>query len=324
MMSDLSFEALGWWLAITVGASLLSALFYPFVSHWISNLDAWLRSLVRLFYATSSPVVATISVVLVTQPALAGLFIPAHCHGNQCDAHAPVYAHDSVIFLGLAATSSLIVLLLLLVLLWTLRRAHRQFRVLSALTDRDQKGYRILDGPDFLACCVGLWKPRVLVSYGLIQQLLPGELEIVLSHERAHAERLDNLRAVSLRWLTVFWPASVRRRINSDHRADSEQACDHAAARTGTGPSPVASVIRKLSTLSSRTATAKIESHIGFDGDDSAARLIALEHCYNGGKTPVSGWLKAFGCLSLNWVLHIYLFTLGSHEMIEWLGRVAG
>lgn len=321
-MSEWSFEVLGWWLAITVGASLLSALFYPIVSYWITGFGASLRSFVRLFYAATAPATAGLSVVLLTQPTLSGLFITAHCHGDQCGAHAPVYAHDSVIILGLAAISSLVVLLLLLALLWTLRRAHRQYRVLNAIADRDRHGYQTLDSDELLACCVGLWKPKVLLSRGLIQQLQPEELAIVLSHERAHADRLDNLRALLLRWLTLFWPRSLRKRIGGDSRADAEQACDHAAARTGSGSAQVAAVIRRLSALSSATATAQAECRIGFDGDDSVTRLMALDRDSQSSETSLGNWLKAFVYLSLNWVLLIYLFTAGSHELIEWLGSV--
>ena len=257
--------------------------------------------------------------MLLTQPALSGLFVTAHCHGDQCGAHAPVYTHDSIIDLGLAAISGLIILLLLLALLWTLHRAHRQFRVLSAIADRDQDGYQTLPSDDLLACCVGLWKPRVLLTQGLVQQLQADELAIVLCHERAHADRMDNLRALLLRWLTLFWPRTLRMRISSDSRADAEQACDDVAARSVAGSGQVAAVIRKLSELSSRTAEAGRECRTGFDGADSAIRLIALERGGNGDETPVRSWLKVFVGLSLNWVLLIYLFTAGFHELIEWL-----
>ncbi len=278
-MAELSFEVLGWWLAITVAASMLSALTYPLFSRWIKDLDPSTQSLVQLVYAASAPLAALLSVVLVTQPTLASLVIPAHCHGSQCGAHAPVYAQDSAILLGLAVASSLFILFLLVILLWTLRRAYRQIRVLKVLTFGAADGYRIVETADPLACCVGLLRPQVILSQGLVNQLRSDELAVVLAHERAHADRMDNLRAFLLRWLTVFWPATLKQRVNADSRANAEQACDLAAARSVAEPTQVAAVIRKLTELCSRASPDDKESRFGFDGDNALTRLTALERC---------------------------------------------
>lgn len=321
-MAELLLEILGWWLVITVVGSLLSAFAYPSVCRWIRYLGPSMRSVVRLVYVGSAPVAALLAVVLVTQPSLAGFLIPAHCHGSQCGAHTPVYAGDSVILIGLASVSSLIGLLLLAVLFWALRRGQRRLRMLSALTHGSIKGYRTLDSADVLVCCMGLWRPQILLSRGLIDQLQPDELAIVLAHERAHAERLDNLRALLLRWLTVFWPTSLNQQVRSDSRADAEQACDLAAARAVAGPLRVAAVIRKLSELSSGTTRIPGYRSIGFDCDDAATRMTVLDRGCKFDEPPLGGLCKAFACLSLSWCLQIYLLTAVSHQMIEWLGSV--
>jgi Zn-dependent protease with chaperone function len=323
MMAELSFEVLGWWLAITVAASWLSAFTYPLFSRWIADLSPSLQSFARLVYVGSAPVAALLSVVLVTHPSLAGLVIPGHCHGDQCGAHTPVYAQDSVILLGLAVASSLIILCSLLVLLWTLRRARRQIRALKVLTFGAAEGYRTVDTADMLACCVGLWRPQILVSRGLVDQLQPDELTVVLAHERAHAERMDNLRALLLRWLTVFWPAALKQQAIKDSRTNAEQACDLAAARSVAEPMQVASVIRKLTELCSSAVTSKKESRFGFDGENVSTRLSSLERCCKIDRSPASGWFKAIGGLTLSWCLQICVLTLVSHELIEWLGSLA-
>ena len=322
-MAELSFEVLGWWLALTVAASMLSAIAYPLFCRWIADLGPSLQSVVRLVYAGSAAVAALLSVVLVTQPTLAGLVIPSHCHGSQCGAHTPVYAQDSALNLGLAAASSLIILFLLLVLLWTLRRARRQFRILKVLTFGAAEGYRTVDTADMLACCVGLWRPQILLSRGLVDQLQPDELVVVLAHERAHAERMDNLRALLLRWFTVFWPAALKQRVSNDSRANAEQACDLAAARLVAEPMQVASVIRKLTELCSSAATSKRESRFGFDGDNAATRLTALERCSRSDRHPTRGRFRAVGYLILHWCLQVCVLNLVSHEVIEWLGTLA-
>ncbi len=317
-MTSASFETLGWWLAIAVGASLISSAFYPVFSRGISELDASSRTLVRLVYAGSAPLIAALTIVLISQPGLASLFVPAHCHGDECGAHTPIYAQDSVVVLALAAVSTVVVFFLLLVFLWTLRRAHRQFQVINALANADRRGYKILDSHDLYACCVGLLKPRIMVSRGLISQLQTGELRVVLAHERAHAMRFDNLRALLLRWLTLFWLPATKRQICRENHADAEQACDQVAARQFGGPARVAAVIRKLSGLPPR-ACASQASGTGFDGGDAASRLLALEHGQNGGRLS-AGYLKAFSMLSLVWVLQVYLFASVAHTLVEWMG----
>jgi Zn-dependent protease with chaperone function len=323
MMAELSFEVLGWWLAITVVASMLSAFAYPLVSRWIANLGPSLRSLVRLVYVGSAPVAALMSVLLVTQPGLAGYFVPAHCHGDQCGVHTPVVANDSVILLGLAVTSSLVVVLLLLTLLWALRRAQRHIRVMNVLSHGAGEGHRIIDSAELLACCVGLWRPQILLSRGLTEQLQDDEVAVVLAHELAHAQRLDNLRALLLRFLTVFWPTFFSQQVTRDNRADAEQACDFAAARQVDGSEKVSSVIRKLCEMSPGNRSFQIDRRVGFDCDDAAARITELERGFVEDKTPVTGWFKAFVSLSLSWSVQIYLLTSVSHELIEWLGALA-
>lgn len=321
-MTELSTEILGWWLVATVMGSLLNAFTYPWLRHWIGNINPSLRSMVRLLYAASAPLAALLAVVLTTQPAIAGFLIPTHCHELQCGMHTPVYAGGSVLLVGLASFASFIVLLMLAILLWALHWGHRRLRVLSAFSHRSGKGYRTLDSTDLLVCCAGLWRPKILVSQGLLDRLQPEELSIVLAHELAHAKRLDNLRALLQRWLTVFWPAPLNQILHSDSRADAEQACDLAAARAVVDPMRVASVIRKLSNFSSGTIRIQESRSVGFDCDDAATRITVLERGINANEPLSSGWFEAFFGLAVSWCMQICLLTAASHLMIEWVGSL--
>lgn len=322
MMIELSLKLVGWWLAITIVGSLLSALAYPLVAGRIEGCGPSLRSFFRLVYAGLAPVAALVALVLVTQPTLAGFIIPSHCHGSSCGTHAPVYAMDSVLLIGLAVVSSLSVLALLGVLFWAVHRGQRKLRLLSAFTRSSGKGYSTLDSADVLVCCVGLWRPQILLSRGLLEQLHLKELEVVLAHERAHAQRHDNIRALLLGWLVVFWPASLAERVRRDSRADAEQACDLAAARTSASPMRVAAVIRRLSALSS--GSTKVQGHrsVGFDCDDAETRIAVLEGGNTTAISPQAGRYTVFMLLSVGWCSQIYLLTAVSHQIIEWLGAV--
>lgn len=322
MMIELALKILGWWLAITLVGSFLSAIVYPLVSQRIQACGPSLRSFFRLFYAGLAPVAALAALVLVTQPTLAGLIIPAHCHGSNCGTHTPVYAMDSLLLIGLAGLSSLVVLVLLGVLFWAIHQGQRRLRLLRAFARSSGKGYSTLDSEDVLVCCVGLWRSQILVSRGLLEQLDSDELEVVLAHERAHALRLDNMRAFLLGWLVVFWPASLAERVRWDSRADAEQVCDSAAAKTALSPMHVAAVIRKLSLLSSGTSTIQTHRSVGFNCDDAAARIAVLESGVTVNTSLQAGWYKPFTLLAMGWCVQIYLLTAVSHQMIEWLGAV--
>lgn len=320
-MIERSLEVLGCWLVIAVFGSWLSAAAYPAFNRYIRYFSPSLRALVRFAYAGSAPVAALLAVVLVTQPAIASFLIPAHCHGVQCGAHTPVYVEGSVTLIVLASVACLIVLTILAALLWALRRGYRRLRILSAFAHSSGKGYRTLDSAEVLVCCVGLWRPQILVSRGLLEQLAPDELAIVLAHEQAHAERYDNMRALLLRWLTVFWPLGLAQSVRSDSRADAEQACDLAAAQAAVGTVGVVSVIRKLAGLSSGTTKVAGYRSVGFDCDDATTRIGAFENrgC---GDASSGGWGKAFICLSLTWCIQVCLLTAVCHLLIESLAAI--
>ncbi len=320
-MTELLFECLGWCLAMTVVASLLSAALYPVFARGIRQLSAASRALARLVYASSAPLVALLTAVLVTQPTVARLLIPAHCHGDQCGAHAPVYAPDSLMLLGAAFISSALLFLVLLMLLWALRRARRQFQLLRRLSGEGEADYRTLASRDLIACCVGLWQPKVLLSQGLIDALKPGELAVVLAHERAHAQRLDNLRALLLRWLTLFWPTPLRRRINQHARADAEQACDLSAALAVNDQEKVGAVIAKLSRLLVFVSSDQALRAAGFDCDHTRDRVAQLD---NRCAKTAGAWPAVLLLLSLIWTVQIFVLAFTSHELIEWLGALGG
>lgn len=308
---------------MAVLGSLLSAVAYPTFCRWIEHFAPSLRSLVRVAYAGSAPVAALLAVVLVTQPQIAGFLIPTHCHGLQCGAHTPVYAEGSVILLIVASVCCLIVLMILAAVLWALRRGYRRLRVLKAFAHSSGNGYRTLDSADVLVCCVGLWRPGILVSRGLLDQLQPDELAIVLAHEQAHVERLDNLRALLLRWSTVFWPVPIAQRVRRDSRVDAEQACDLAAARAVGGPLSVISMIRKLADLPFGTSRVERYRSVGFDSDDAATRISALQNSGRVEQLSADQLCRVFVYLSLTWCMQIFLLTAVCHLVIEWLGSVA-
>jgi Zn-dependent protease with chaperone function len=77
------------------------------------------------------------------------------------------------------------------------------------------------------ACCVGLLRPRIFVSHGLLDLLTLDELEAVLRHEALHLARRDPLRFFISdlgRCFAPFFPVvttlSERVRVNAELDAD--------------------------------------------------------------------------------------------------------
>lgn len=319
-MTERLVEMLGWWLALWAVASVLSALTYPLLCRAVAGLRPAVRASARLAYACMAPMSALLALVLVTTPALAGFLMPAHCHGSQCGVHAPVYPADSVVIAGLAAACSLAALLLVALLLWALRRGRRQWRVLSAFTRSSPVGYRMLESDRPLAFCVGLMRPQILLSRGLIEQLQPDELTVVLAHERAHVKRQDNLRALLLRWSSLLWPAGLARRLRADMGADAEQACDLEAVRAGAGAGQVARVIRKLAGVPPGPDTTAVSRGVAFGCRDTTARLAALESGRQFDDRSCRIWFGPGLWLAANWCVQVYLLAASSHWLVEWLG----
>jgi len=68
------------------------------------------------------------------------------------------------------------------------------------------------------AACVGLWRPAVYVSSGLLDALTPLQVRAVLAHEESHRLRRDPLRLYACRSLnrvlpTIPWVAELTDRI---------------------------------------------------------------------------------------------------------------
>lgn len=319
-MTELPVGMLGWWAVIALLASWLSAGAYPLVRYAIRGASPAVRSLVRLAYVWVAPLAATLAVAINSLPGLSAWLVSAHCHGGHCGGHAPVYSVESTALAGLSAAGGLAVGTLLFTLVWGLRRARRRLRALHVVARGTPQGYRLLASSQAIACCTGVWRPRVLLSSGLVDCLRADELQVVLAHEHAHARRLDNLRALLLGWATVAWPAPLARRARADAAADAEQACDLAAVRTGFSLQQVAATIARLSGLT-RAPWSAARGAAGAC-DEIPQRLAALRD--GGAIDAVQGWFAGALCLAVGCSLQVYLLTESYHGLIEWLGGKTG
>jgi len=91
-------------------------------------------------------------------------------------------------------------------------------------------GVVMLATPTPICVLVGVFRPVVVLSEGLVEQLSAEDLAVVLAHERAHARRRDTLVRLMARVTTSFMLPSVRRRLLDALELAAEQSCDELAA----------------------------------------------------------------------------------------------
>ena len=130
-----------------------------------------------------------------------------------------------------------------------------------------------LPNPAFTA---GWFRPRIFVAESLQRTLKPDELEAVLRHEKAHAQRRDPLRLSALRFLAclLFYIPALRK-LAADMADEAEIAADDEAAEQH--PLALASAIVKLAgTSSSAAPVGKLGSPalVGFQRDELLERRV--------------------------------------------------
>lgn len=192
------------------------------------------RARVLLAWAAAPVAIATALVGLTLWPSLGaslGLAVdhcPAHLgHVHLCLHHLPARGPGIVGALALGAFA----LGAGACLLRAVRLAALGSRLAGARSFELPSGAGVVDSPRPFAVTVGWLRPRVVVSTALVERLTPAQLDVVVSHERAHAERRDALAVTAARVLSLAHLPFVRRRILQDLTLACEQACDEVAAR---------------------------------------------------------------------------------------------
>ena len=234
----------------------MNSLAVPFALPWLAFATTWvilapvvvlLHRLVRRPLARVGPaqraalllalsllplIVALLVVVLGFAPAVGGFMVNGHCHPDTgCHPHVPSLQASIVEALWL---STLVALGSFAVLWGVGRRLRRSLGLAGALLEltpsAGSEGFAIVETDARFAYCVGLMRPRIVVSRGLLARLAGSELAAVLAHERAHAARFDNLR----QWLAAvsLWPLpqTLRRGLLRDLAAANDESCDGRAA----------------------------------------------------------------------------------------------
>ncbi|GFZ85315.1 cell surface protein [Paenibacillus marchantiophytorum] len=115
-----------------------------------------------------------------------------------------------------------------------------QYREQFQLAPRDLK-IIAYDAP--IAMTVGLWKPRILLSTGLIEMLEPNELKAVIEHEKCHMQHRDPLVSLLISgiskamwyipifaWLAEKYPIMIELRADKYAVTQMKQSLDLGSA----------------------------------------------------------------------------------------------
>lgn len=278
-------------IALTVHAS------YPWVRRRIEGLPAGLRARI-VFALVASPVLLGAGLsILAVLPGVAAPLIPSldHCthHGDHhfhlCLVHGPtsIQLGRTGLVLAFVATPVLIGALP------ALSQLLRGRRLLSALRRSARPAcadYDEVESQAPFAVTVGLLRPRVYVTSGLLRRLDDTSCAAVLAHEAAHVRRRDPLTKLLAELLGAFHLPRTRHALIADLSLACEQACDEEAAASIGDRTAVADALVKLGRMVGDASPPGIATVARFGEGNIASRVHAL---LDSPKTPP--WLPPTG-----------------------------
>ncbi|MEA3274256.1 MAG: M56 family metallopeptidase [Pseudomonadota bacterium] len=311
---------------VLAAASLLAALFvaalYPMTRKWMRGLPPAAHAGLLLALACTPAIIGLALLILTLAPSFTHLLgLEAdHCqvhghHAHFCLVHTPLSTGTDLERLVLFA-SGIAILLLGTGVSFRLRRVRRVVRALRTLQVRDSahRPYSVVDSGIAFALTAGLVRPAIYLSTGLLKEISPAELAVVVHHEQTHCRRRDALRLFVADLLSRLHLPPLRRRLLADLHLASEQACDEQAARITEDRLCIAETILKVVRLSAGTRPASDTLLPTVTGSDIQARIDALLHP---APTPSgspclsvflgAGLLGTFG----------YIYSDGLHHAVE-------
>lgn len=283
--------------------SLLSAGFAsccaPLVLSGTASWSPERRHRALLLLSVAPMVLAAFGVLAVLAPSLLALIWPELDH---CLSHGDHHVHLCLVHLPGKLGNATSWLVLMLVIGWCFARATRALADVYKASRRAQQlhahghdnielGAHVLPTAAPLCLLVGMFRPTLFLSKGLLAAISPEQVAIVLHHERAHAARHDVLLRLVARAGTIFMFPSARAHLLEALELAAEQSCDEVAASSVGDRLLVAEAILWVERLMQTTATHLTPLAVGFGGDSVPQRVSALlEAPRRAGNVLVLGW----------------------------------
>jgi Zn-dependent protease with chaperone function len=161
----------------------------------------------------------------------------------------------------------------------------------DALPGVDDAGIYVLPSRRQRALCVGVLRPRIVVTSGLLEVLDDDERTAVVAHERSHVDARAPLKLALVRLVarTLFW-APVLRDLGARYVLLSELAADRAATEA-TSPAALAGALSQALTTPALAGSAGFADHAGARIDrlfDERARLPRIVTPVHAGATAAA------------------------------------
>jgi hypothetical protein len=234
--------------------------------------------------ALTPPLITTAGLVSVTMPTMLGTVWPAfdHClshhgHNHLCFVHGSHHAGHLLGWCVVALIGAWCALRLARAGADLLKAAKTIAALGRAARPDPRHRFWIVDASAPLCASVGLFRPRLIMSEGLLAQIGDAELEVIVAHESEHERRRDTLIRLVTRVSTAFVLPPVRRSLLAALDMSAEQACDeHAAAATGDRLAVADAILLVERELDAAHHFSSSALAIGFGGSSVAARVDAL------------------------------------------------
>lgn len=206
-----------------------------------------------------------------------------HCLGHEahphfCLIHRPSLLDSEPVNL-IVAVFCLLMSLVILRLLMDIWNSHRFLSRLKQYPCRTNGSERILETSLPLAFACGLIQPKIYLSTGLLEKLTSSEKKMLLTHERAHLQRRDNLKWILARAFAVVHLPGTRKALLQHLQLASEAACDQKALSSQRQRADMASLLLKIENLfrtAFRISEPAILQMLGGHGSTLPARIRTL------------------------------------------------
>lgn len=295
MTGSLVLLCAGAFAAVSFSSSALIGVLLAAGRGWRGRLSAHAESRLALAAALAPGLVALAALAAALLPSLG--WLPDHClahgahHPHLCVNHGATTLPAAPL-LGLAGLLAARGCIAALRAARILVSSWRAARSLDAASRRDGPGLRRLpvDAPE--AFVIGMLRPRVYVSDGLLR--MPGDVvAAVLAHERAHVARRDPLRRLAATVaLCCHLPGLASRLERSLHRCQ-EMAADADAARALGDGGRVASALVTMARARRHQPSVIASAGLAYAGSHIRERVHRLLRGSPGCERPGPGLLAA-------------------------------
>ncbi len=259
---------------IAAAVSGASAVTLSLLRAHIEGLTAAARA--RVYFAAALAPMLVAGVLLLAALAPSFGWITDHCHAGDPHVHAHICGHHvaawpSLFLIAVAALAAVRVGLRAIARMYALVQAARARRTLDASCRRDgETSVLPFDAPQ--AFVLGLLRPRLYVTEGLVGAAGREHLAAVLAHERAHVLRRDPLRRYVAGLALAFHLPFVARWLDRSIARAQEMAADDIAARVLDSRVRVARALVALS----RSTIHLPDGASAFSGSDIRSRVEVL------------------------------------------------